>query len=173
MAFEARSNELLTATIYSAHKSADIDEAIERFAGQLAMYYYLWQVALLWFPGPERVRLMALWARGEEVLEIGMEVDLRLTTDISAAARRVYDGQIEVVDVDSMDLGLLDDLFRQNGLRSIMAVPFQFRTRHAALILSSTRPHAFSDEDTSFVGAVVAGLAGRFGDLISSSGRLD
>lgn len=173
MSFEARSNELLTATIYGAHKSEDLDEALERLSGQLRSYYDLWHVTLIAFLGPEKVRIVGLWTMGErEIIDVGVEVAAKLTPQTEAMAKHILEGRAAVVNAADIDWGLLSDFYARNSIHSVLAVPVWLGPTLGALGLASSKPNAFNAEDAAFMSGVAAGLSQRLGALVEASGRL-
>lgn len=164
----------LSAAVRGVVEAGNLDEALRRLIGPFREEFALRRSSVLVFLPTDRVRIVATWGTGETLLPLGSEIAVNLTKGTGELSARLVAGEAVVIAVSQADLGMLEDVARDEGVRSIVLLPlFGPMGLSAVLTMSSSRDAAFTAEDTRLLAGIAAGVGNALTALLDASGRAE
>lgn len=165
--------DTLDAVVEKILTADDVDAAVEDMAAVIGDQFSLRQIVLSSYRETDGVaRAIALWSAVETLTEPGMELVVGLTDDMRRIANEYMRKWPFVFRTEGVDLGLLGDVFKQEGVRVWMVVPLLKDGVIEGLIgFGSGEPDAINQDDVPYFSGVARGVEARLLALIASSGR--
>ncbi|MGH2830838.1 MAG: GAF domain-containing protein [Actinomycetota bacterium] len=161
MSATARSTvDLLSDAVRGVASATTIEDALRALARVLQEDFALWRVSVIRFPtGSRHIEIVAAWSANEIILVPGNRIAIDLTPATRQLSETLQSGRPAMFRSDSIDLGLLNDLMRDEGVASWLGLPlFGCDQVVAVLSLSSSNPDAFGEADILFFKGLAAGI---------------
>jgi hypothetical protein len=161
---------IMLSMVAEAVQDADIlDAALVRLVGVMRDDFDLWGIRLLTVAA-DHVVVAAGWSAADSVLEAGTEIAIDLTPTLRRITDAWQAGTLVTYSTADVDLGLISDLQRGEGVASGLLIPLhEAGAVAAALSLTSGSQGVFRDSEAPFFRGIGAAVETRLLELMRQS----
>jgi GAF domain-containing protein len=150
---------LLHSAIDAVGNADDLDGALASLAAVLRDPYQLWSLWLCDFRSPEGLQILARWTTRDTAFVPGMQISTSFTEMTSQAAHTLFAGHPLVLHTGGIDFGIIEHLFRVEGIAAVACVPLRDGDSVSAmLVLATSVPEALDETDVPMLTALGRGL---------------
>lgn len=149
----------------SVSRAETLDALVLEMARTLGESLDLWRAAVCTYD-ERHVRVLSAWSATDSVLTTGTEIALDLAPDTHTLVRHLEARRLVVFDVCDLQLGLLDDVLRDEGVETSIVIPlvdndevfgFLWLASYATGVFDMINPAIFRG-----LGAAIERRAGQF-----------
>jgi hypothetical protein len=161
---------IMLSMVAAAAQDADsLDAALVRLVGVLRDDFDLWGIRLVTVAG-DHIVVAAGWSAAGSVFEAGTEVAIDLTPTLRRITDAWQAGTLVTYSTADVDLGLITDIQRGEGVASGLLIPLhEVGEVAAALSLTSGSQGVFRDSEAPFFRGIGAAVETRLLELLRRS----
>lgn len=154
--------QLVGQAVDAARAASSLDHVLEELVRHLRPRFDLWHATLsLHQTGAPEVNVLAAWSLTDSVFDAGAAVSATISRTVIDLLETLRAGHAATFTVGADPESLVDQLLREQGVASILALPIHCDERALLLLtLGAGSERAFQDAEKGFFTALSLGISG-------------